>query len=395
MLNGISKCQFESTESMPELPDEESALALARLDGILAKLQKYRTEGSEDNGWKECYHNVLKADVSVIPQSDLKDFELVMRVFDTVNGSKVAAWREQAFRDGESCEEISDKGYNPDDVDSSVTQQLSVAKENGFALPLICNILFQNVGLEQGSRQTIDIPRFFNRVLGWRLACQEVVTNLFYNTLRAVIREAKRQGKFDLGIKNFSGREIQFEGPPRCFRFGGIDAPDEALLLYNVKVDSGIPADLAKELYEDAMKEISSFGSEENEDGWLSTGRRGQIRTGFYIDRRKSYKATPKIFLVINQSSVSLDKRLMVVRPNLGRRYREVADVYDKIYNQRLWKPCDVDKALKIWKKEFELANCSRKHFYQFSCPGRHSKSVILSVSHQFVGKCGHRFHLI
>eukprot|EP00526_Cylindrotheca_closterium_P003038 CAMPEP_0113641530 /NCGR_PEP_ID=MMETSP0017_2-20120614/21801_1 /TAXON_ID=2856 /ORGANISM="Cylindrotheca closterium" /LENGTH=1621 /DNA_ID=CAMNT_0000552875 /DNA_START=20 /DNA_END=4885 /DNA_ORIENTATION=- /assembly_acc=CAM_ASM_000147 len=388
MIYSIENCQFESEKALavPELPVEECALALAKFDSILEKLKTYREEESpDDDDWQTCYRVACRT--NDIPQSDMRDFEMINRVFQTANGRGFAAWREEALRDGESCAELSDKGYNPDDAEL-VTKHLAVSKDHGFVLPLICNILFHDVGLKPKdlllrtyfSLET-KIPRFFNRVLGWRISCQEVVTSLFSETMRAVIREARRQGRFDLGIRNLSGREIKFNGPPRCFRFRGLDAPDEAILLYNVRVDSGIPADLAKELYDDAMKDDTLFGSNEaEEDGWLKTGRRSQISTGFYIDSRNSYKKSPKVFLVINQSAVSLDKSVMVVRPNLGRRYKDVNEVYNNIHSWRNWKPCDdIDKALKVWKKEFDLADIPSKEYYQSSCPGRHSNMMILS----------------
>jgi hypothetical protein len=163
-----------------------------------------------------------------------------------------------------------------------------------------------------------------------------------------------------------------------------LDAPDEAIVLYSVRVDSGIPADLAKELYDDAMRDINLLhdNQDEEEDGWLVTGRRAQIKTGFYIDGRKMYKKSAKVFLVINQLSVSLDRRVMVVRPNTGKRFQD--DVYDKIHNKKWWKPCDsktkVERALKIWKQEFDLADISSDEKYQFSCKGRHSNMMILTV---------------
>lgn len=390
MATGILACQFESTVTMPELPTEECALALAKFDAVLKKLKSYKEEGRPDD-WKTCYGFAMAN--PDLPPSDQSDFEMLHRVFETANGAKFATWREQALQEGESCAEIADTGYKPDDSEL-VNRHVGVSTNHGFVLPLICNLLLHQVGLTPSElRQTrysgedSKIPRFFNRVLGWRLSSQEVVANLFYETLRAVIKEAKQKGLFDLGIKNLSGREIQFQGPPRCFRFRGLDAPDEAVLLYEVRVDSGIPVEIAKGLYDDAMKQDNVHGGGNDgagDDAWLSTGRRAQIKTGFYTDNRNFLKKTPKVFLVINQSNVSLDKSLMVVRPNLGRRFYSVTEVFNSI-SRKEWKPCrtqaEIDRALKIWTKEFDLADIPRSDYYQQSCPGRHSTMMILSVS--------------
>jgi hypothetical protein len=87
--------------------------------------------------------------------------------------------------------------------------------------------------------------------------------------------------------------------------------PDESVLLYKVKVDSGIDSNRALGLYEDAVKE----------DGVTGRGQRDyEIKTGFYIDDRARWKKTPKVFLIIKQSNVTLSNTVLVIRPNIGRR---------------------------------------------------------------------------
>jgi hypothetical protein len=87
--------------------------------------------------------------------------------------------------------------------------------------------------------------------------------------------------------------------------------PDESVLLYKVKVDSGIDSNRALGLYEDAVKE----------DGVTGRGQRDyEIKTVFYIDDRARWKKTPKVFLIIKQSNVTLSNTVLVIRPNIGRR---------------------------------------------------------------------------
>jgi hypothetical protein len=150
------------------------------------------------------------------------------------------------------------------------------------------------------------------------------------------------------------------KGEPRCFRFRGLDAPDERVLLYKVKVDSGIDVDQAREIYEDAMKDATVFGDGEDEDdGFIGKSRRTQIKTGFYIDRRQMFKKTPKVFLIINKLSVSLDSSIMVVRPNLGRRFKNVNEIYHQIHTKRQLQFCGTERkiqdAFRIWEKEFQV----------------------------------------
>ena len=169
------------------------------------------------------------------------------------------------------------------------------------------------------------------------------------------------------------------KGPPRCFRFGGLDDPDNCVLLYEVQVDSGIDATGALELYEDAIKDEKLRRSRKS--GSKGSRRKNkELQTAFYVDRRpKMFKATPKVFLVIKQESVG--KKVLVVRPNIGKKFKNSRDVQWDI-NAGVYKRCSLSEALRIWETEFHLADIPANEKYQFSCYGRHSKKMILGVSH-------------
>jgi hypothetical protein len=205
---------------MPVLPHEDCALALARLDGVLERLKLLEKEGHQED-WQACYHRAISSEDT--SPCDVRDFKLLNNIFGTTNGRKVAAWREDALKRGESCAEIAEVGYHADGEDAedrqlAANRQLAVATENGFTFPLICNILFHDVGVDPDKfihrgegGDSSKIPRFLNRVLGMRLSCQQAMTQLFYETLSSVVKEAKRRGAYDLGIRNYSGREVRFE----------------------------------------------------------------------------------------------------------------------------------------------------------------------------------------
>ena len=102
---------------------------------------------------------------------------------------------------------------------------------------------------------------------------------------------------------------------------------------------------------------------------------------GFYIDDRPRWKVTSKVFLIIQQSSVTVTKTVLVVRPNIGRRYRGA--VQTRRYIQDNYKFCGnkqmLQRALALWEKEFNLANIASDSQYQFSCPGRLSETMIFT----------------
>lgn len=63
----------------------------------------------------------------------------------------------------------------------------------------------------------------------------------------------------------------------------------------------------------------------------------------------------------------------VIIRPNLNRKTGKKYDIREKLMNGVL-ASVTVDKAMKIWKKEFSLADISSDETYQFSCPGRHKE---------------------
>ena len=46
-------------------------------------------------------------------------------------------------------------------------------------------------------------------------------------------------GQYDVGIVQLQGNKIELVGKPRTFCFGGVDAKDERVHVYQVAVDSG------------------------------------------------------------------------------------------------------------------------------------------------------------
>ena len=141
----------------------------------------------------------------------------------------------------------------------------------------------------------------------------------------AIIHDAKKAGKYDLGIKTVEGKQVKFDGLPRAFRFRGINAVDETIYLYKIKIDLGIDVVSAKILYLDAIKDEESHATKGNgysthveNDGWISS-QKVQIKQGFYIDDR--YEVTPKVFLYTNLSKETnsvQENKMMQIRPNLG-----------------------------------------------------------------------------
>ena len=163
-------------------------------------------------------------------------------------------------------------------------------------------------------------------------------------------------------------------------------APDERVLLYRVITDTGIEPKKAKELYEDAIRDSRDVPDDPNiEEGFIGKGRRYAVKTGFYIDDRKNFKKTAKVFLIIQLGD---GEHVLSIRPNIGRKTVKSRDIFDQIHGTGLkaksLKLCktqaSVEKALRIWETEFNMADIPETEDYQFSCRGRHQETTVLVV---------------
>ena len=68
---------------------------------------------------------------------------------------------------------------------------ITVLLTKKFANPNLCIIFFTDYN---------SISKFLNRMLGMEVICQNTLFKYFSDTLAAIILEAKRSGRWDMGI---------------------------------------------------------------------------------------------------------------------------------------------------------------------------------------------------
>ena len=180
----------------------------------------------------------------------------------------------------------------------------------------------------------IGVGKWLNRVLGMNLKRQPVMIDLFLKYLEREVSAAKRNGEYDNAIRLVTGRSVIID-EPRSFCLRGLDAPNERLLLYRVKVDKGIDTETAKSLYNEAMEAERGL----NANGWVTKGE--ERKSGFYIDRER---AITSIYLLLNQG-----RNLGVYGPSTGK------EIFTKNWGSFLTRCNDIEEALDTWRKEFEL----------------------------------------
>ena len=272
-------------------------------------------------------------------------------------GKSVAKYLEKLF-DGTSTKE---------EIKPKIDEEVKAAVEAGLNFNVLCFMWLFDVGITEESAsgannyfkkgKPMDVPKFLNRSLGMSLLKQKLIVEHFIKHLGKQVDVAKRGGEYDIGIKTLSGHSVVVE-KPRSFCFRGLEAKDEHVLLYKVKVDRGMDAETAMQLYE----EVNSVTDND-------------IKSGFYLDCRAGLRV-PRVFLVINQRS---SDKCIIVRPNVGKKmWKKEAVRNNLIDGEYSLTPCnDINQAMAAWKKEFDLADRPMSESYQKFCYGRRVESCI------------------
>lgn len=265
---------------------------------------------------------------------------------------------------------------------------------------IVANYWMIDCGLDQSQMsegKQNHVPRFLNRCLGMKLDQQSDITTYFHSALATVIKTAKQNGNYDVGIKTLTGRVVKFTCRPRVFHFRGEDAMNERMYMYTVQRDAGVDVGTAKRMYEENSTDQSNSqdnvapANESDDDGyedfnartgiWYRGGKkkRRPIKTGLYIDRR-SYLKMPKVFLLINSNTPLMKDKILRVRPN-GKKTIHVNEIYSQVQNGLNYckTPAEIKDAYRLWEKEFKAADCSSNTTYQKSCIGRHTEVKVLT----------------
>lgn len=96
------------------------------------------------------------------------------------------------------------------------------------------------LGLVTADKDSMTMSRFLNRILGLSVVLQNKLFAYFSDTLAAVIKNAKRMGKYDVGIMDFgaTGESVEIA---ETLEFLGDPAFGTATTqLHRVKVERGM-----------------------------------------------------------------------------------------------------------------------------------------------------------
>jgi len=371
MYELIWKC---STVSVLDKDTEEEANAL--FVEVLKNIDDQLTRALDAEGdWED---NLIPYNVTTMADVTHTEF-----MYQLLTGScrRLAQDRVHAIKAGRSIPsymELLASETEKDTIDivrRKIDEEVKAAKEAGLNFNVLCNIWLYDVGVTHGDgKSSSDVARFLNRLLGMNLRRQKFMTQYFLKSLENEVSNAKRAGTYDVGIRTLTGNNIEFAEKPRKFSFRGLAAKDDSVFVYQVAQDQGTSPETAMELYNDVKDD--NVPTSRNE--WNRRGQRLEIVSGFYTDSRRYYRVTPKVFLIINPGAHS--DSCITIRPNVGRRTVDKYAIREKLTGGDL-ASVSINRAMEIWKREFELSDISANENYQFSCPGRHKESYIFAGS--------------
>ncbi|XP_077510663.1 protein strawberry notch homolog 1-like isoform X3 [Amblyomma americanum] len=216
-----------------------------------------------------------------------------------------------------------------------------------------CRKALVGVGLvnedEFSKMQTLDkdynnMSKFLNRILGIEVELQNALFKYFTDTLDAIISEAKRTGRYDLGILDLGTagdnvRRVKVDEFIRNHATG--TAKTE---LHTVGVERG----LSFEASQDIWKELT--GKEE----------------GYYLSNQVRNGKKTAVLAVADQARRSKEKKdkfFRLYRPNTGLQVRQesLTELKSK------YKKVTPDEAQPHWKEQYDSSETTCSHVYWYS----------------------------
>jgi hypothetical protein len=195
-------------------------------------------------------------------------------------------------------------------------------------------------GLFALEKDSTTLPRFLNRLLGLPVRLQNQLFAYFTDTLTSLVKQAKRSGSWDGGIRDFGGSGEEVEVVEVQEYVGDPAYGTATTQLHKILVERGLS-------FPDAISLLNTevFPGE-----------------GFYISKKPRNGEHVAVLLKVSDPSTS---HLDVHRPNTGRQSRpEKLKVLQKKYSK-----VDPEEAEKWWNMQHEssLSVCSHA-FWQGRC---------------------------
>ncbi|KAL8581237.1 hypothetical protein ACOMHN_038337 [Nucella lapillus] len=183
-----------------------------------------------------------------------------------------------------------------------------------------------------------NISKFLNRLLGMPTGLQNALFEYFSNTLAAIILDAKRLGRWDMGILDLgSGQEIVKKLETKMFVGGPATNPAKTELS-SIQVERGMDWSSALNLWRKCKS----------------------VEEGFYRSNHERNQKHTAILVALQGRNKKGEKVYHVYRPNTGRQPRTdtLADIKKK------YKKVMPDEAEKWWQAQYDSSATQCVHSY-------------------------------
>ncbi|XP_054166800.1 protein strawberry notch homolog 1-like [Oppia nitens] len=188
------------------------------------------------------------------------------------------------------------------------------------------------------------MTKFLNRLLGLRVEIQNALFKYFSDTMDAVIRQAKRTGRYDSGIINLSSDVGNIEQMDEISYFIKTSGVAMKIQLHQVVMDRGLEWDKTLELYN---KSFDSCSKDDIKD------------MGFYMTSNNQ-NTRKSVFLALPDFSDrnQFRKIYRVYKPNIG--LQSKCETISGLKEKGVKKPAEEVKAL--WKELYDLSDTRCSH---------------------------------
>ncbi|RUS79533.1 hypothetical protein EGW08_012701 [Elysia chlorotica] len=183
-----------------------------------------------------------------------------------------------------------------------------------------------------------SISKFLNRILGMKVAVQNALFTYFTETLTSIILEAKRNGRWDMGIMDLgSGEEKVRKIETRVF-VGNTATNTAKTELTKFAVERGMPWHTALELWR----------------------RCGSTDEGFYCSLQDRGCRKTSILVVYHSKNKKREQLFSIYRPNTGRQAR--CETLPEV--KKKYKKCLPDVAESLWQDQYQASESQCCHRY-------------------------------
>jgi hypothetical protein len=213
-----------------------------------------------------------------------------------------------------------------------------------------------------------SINKFLNRLLGCPVELQNAIFTFFSDCLAAVILEAKRTGKWDMGILDLgTNNEVVFKKEAKFYVLSNADSV-KRVEMHTVLVERGLHWEKALEIYKKATNQNN------NDESCMIENENNLTGCGFYISNQvknnhriailaiASVAATNATGSTIGVGTSDLKSNfLSIYRPNTGLQVRQ--ETTESILKK--YKKVSYSEAKHHWQEQYLKSATECTHIYR------------------------------